>query len=228
MLTSGDGSIGQPRLDDSRKLLTRWGLSVRTDWLAPVSDAVVYQALLGTGASPFAGWLDDLTRGALAEGIDTVVADEAEGYNPSHDLCRVLANRLVGRLREAGRSVRSLEIPLVGHPCDPAREAQVEIDVRLNDAELRQKLDDVLDYARRCSPVLLGEVQTMFDTFGTQAFARECLYPAARTPYEDGQEPATMPHFERVGEERQAAGIYKNVIRARHLLRMVTDADPRG
>ncbi|MFP8778241.1 hypothetical protein [Hydrogenophaga sp. RWCD_12] len=222
MLTSGDGSIGQPRLEDSRHMLDAWGLDVRSDWLRPVSDAVVYQALLGTGASPFQTWLDDLTEAAMDAGIDTVVADEAEGYNPSHDLCRVLANRLVSRLREAGRSVRNLEIPLVGHPCDPAREGQVEIEVRLTEAELQQKLEQVLDYARRCSPVLLGEVQTMFDTFGTQAFGRECLYPAARTPYEDGRLPDTMPHFERVGEERKVAGIYKDVIRARHLLDMVT------
>lgn len=228
MLTSGDGSIGQPRLDDSRRLLVAWGLDVRDDWLKPVSDAVVYQALLGTGASPFQAWLDDLTEAALEAGIDTVVADEAEGYNPSHDLCRVLANRLVSRLREAGRSVRNLEIPLVGHPCDPAREGQVEIDVRLTEAELQEKLAQVLDYARRCSPVLLGEVQTMFDTFGTQAFGRECLYPAARTPYEDGRLPDTMPHFERVGEERKAAGIYKDVIRARHLLDIVTTAGQPG
>lgn len=228
MLTSGDGSIGQPRLEDSRRLLVDWGLDVRDDWLKPVSDAVVYQALLGTGASPFRTWLDDLTEAALDAGIDTVVADEAEGYNPSHDLCRVLANRLVTRLREAGRSVRNLEIPLVGHPCDPEREGRVEIDVRLTEAELQEKVAQVLDYARRCSPVLLGEVQTMFDTFGTQAFARECLYPAARTSYEDGRLPDTMPHFERVGEERQAAGIYKDVIRARHLLDAVTAAGQPG
>lgn len=228
MLTSGDGSIGQPRLDDSRRLLVAWGLDVRDDWLQPVSDAVVYQALLGTGPSPFQAWLDDLTEAALNAGIDAVVADEAEGYNPSHDLCRVLANRVVSRLREAGRSVRNLEIPLVGHPCDPAREGQVEIDVRLTEAELQEKLAQVLDYARRCSPVLLGEVQTMFDTFGTQAFGRECLYPAARTPYEDGRLPDTMPHFERVGEERKAAGIYKDVIRARHLLDIVTAAGQPG
>ena len=224
VLTRGDGSIGQPRREDSRRMLNQWGLDVRSEWLAPVSDSVVYQALLGTGSSPFGEWLDGLTRAALEAGIDTVVADEAEGYNPSHDLCRVLANRLVSRLRAAGREVRNLEIPLVGHPCDPAREDQIEIEVRLTEAELRQKLEQVLDYARRCSPVLLAEVQTMFDTFGTQAFARECLYPAARTPYEEGVLPGDMPHFERVGEERQAAGIYKDVIRARHLLRMVTAA----
>lgn len=225
MLTSGDGSIGQPRLEDSRRMLNQWGLDVRSEWLAPVSDSVVYQALLGIGASPFEQWLDGLTQATLDANIDTVVADEAEGYNPSHDLCRVLANRLVSRLREAGREVRNLEIPLVGHPCDPAREDQVEIEVHLTEAELQNKLGQVLDYARRCSPVLLGEVQTMFDTFGTQAFARECLYPAAPTPYEVGLLPETLPYFERVGEERRAAGIYKDVIRARHLLRVVTAAD---
>lgn len=228
MLTHGDGSIGQPRLDDSRRLLARWGVEVRSDWLSPVSDSVVYQALLGTGASPFQDWLDRLTQAALDADIDTVVADEAEGYNPSHDLCRVLANRLVMRLREAGREVRNLEIPLVGHPCDPARDEQVEIEVRLTEAEHQHKLEQMLEYARRCSPVLLVEVQTMLDSFGTQAFARECLYPASRTPYEEGRLPDTLPYFERVGEERRAAGIYKDVIRSRHLLRLVTGVGDPG
>jgi hypothetical protein len=224
VLTSGDGSIGQPRLDDSQRLLAAWGLRVRTDWLNPVSDSVVYQALLGTGASPFRAWLDGLTQAALDAAIDTVVADQAEGYNPTHDLCRVLANRLVERLRAAGREVRSLEMPLVGHPCDPAHEDRIEVEVRLSETELAHKLAQMLDYARRCSPVLLGEVRTMLDSYGPQAFAHECLYPAALTRYEGERWPDEPPFFERAGEVRRAQGVYKDVIRASHLQRMVAEA----
>lgn len=221
VLTNGDGSIGQARLSDSQDLLADLGVSVRRDWLEPVSDAVVYQALLGAAPSPFSGWLDQLTQAAMQEGVDVVVSDQAEGYNPTHDLCRVLANCLVQRMGQAGRQVRNLEIPLVGHPCDPAQDGQAEIKITLSASELHQKLTAMHDYARRCSPVLEQELQTMLDSYGQQAFATECLYTARRTSYEDGKVPDVMPSFERIGEERRRAGIYKHVIQAQHLKQLV-------
>lgn len=221
MLTHGDGSIGQPRLADSRAVLERLGVAVRDDWLPAVSDQVIYQALLGRTSPPWSGWLDTLFESCWAAGVDTVVADEAEGYNPTHDLCRVLANRLANRLARAGRPVLNLELPLVGHPCDPQRHADVRVQLQLTPAQTTWKLDQMRDYARRCSPILEAEVQKMIDDFGAQAFATECLYDAARTPYEDGQCPAETPHFERVGEARHAAGVYRDVIRSSHLLRCV-------
>ncbi|WP_029413300.1 MULTISPECIES: hypothetical protein [Acidovorax] len=227
ILTNGDGSIGQARLSDTQDLLADIGVRVRRDWLEPVSDAAVYQALLGTAPSPFAGWLTQLTQAALQEGIDVLVSDQAEGYNPTHDLCRVLANCLVQQMGQAGRQVRNLEIPLVGHPCDPAHEEQAEVKITLSAPELAQKLAKMQDYARRCSPVLEQELQTMLDSYGQQAFATECLYTARRTPYEDGKVPDAMPSFERIGEERLLAGIYKHVIQAQHLRQLVQSFAPQ-
>jgi hypothetical protein len=220
MLTHGDGSIGQPRLADSRVLLERLGASVRSDWLEAVSDQQVYQAMLGRVESPLPAWLDQLFDACWAAGITTVVADAVEGYNPSHDICRVLANRLAGRLAEAGRQVLNLEVPLVGHPCDPVRQSEARVVVHLTPEQTEWKLSQMRDYARRCSPVLEGEVQKMIDDFGVATFATECLYDAVRTPYEDGRCPEEKPFFERAGEVRHAAGVYKDVIRATHLLRL--------
>lgn len=222
ILTHGEGSIGQPRLEDSRRQLEQWGVRVRTDWLTPVSDATVYQSLLGGNSLLFANWLDGLARSARLARIDMVVADEADGYNPTHDLCRVLANRLVSRLQDDGRSIRNLGFPLVGHSCDPERESDVNVSVKLTDDQWKFKLSLILDYARRTSPALLEEVQTMIANFGADSFSRECLYSVGRTSYEDGLLPDNMPYFERVGEERLKAGIYKVVVRAEHLLRLVS------
>ncbi|GAB2455010.1 hypothetical protein GCM10027082_01830 [Comamonas humi] len=221
VLTHGDGSIHQPRLDDTRALLEPIGVRVRTDWLQPVADSQVYQALLGAGPSPFAAWLEALVQAARQEPFDMLVADEAEGYNPTHDLCRVLANCLAQRLEQEGRAVPNLEIPLIGHPCDPARTAQAKVTVELSASELGQKLALMHSYAHRCSPVLEQELQTMLDTYGAESFGMECLYGATRTPYEDQRAPATVPYFEQVGEERYAAGVYQHVIRAEHLRQLV-------
>lgn len=221
VLTNGDGSIGQPRLADTQQLLEQAHVQLRSDWVRPVADSVVYQALLEGDASVFQIWLEQLTRAGLDGQFDTVVADGAEGYNPTHDLCRALANRLVHRLECAGRKIHSLEFPLVGHPSDPERHLQAEVEVTLSAMELENKLAVMKEYATRSSAVLTRELQTMLDTYGTQAFGKECLYRASTTPYEANELPETRPFFELAGEERYRAGIYKQVIRAEHLRQMV-------
>lgn len=223
MLTHGDGSIGQPRLEHSLQLLEPIDVHIREDWLAPVSDACIYNALLGTAASPFKLWLANLIKMGMQGHFDVIVADEAEGYNPSHDLCRVLANCLAHALRQAGRSITSLEFPLIGHACDPARQNDVVTEVTLSDEELRHKLSMMRLYAQRTSPILEQELQTMLDKFGEKSFAKECLYPASQTAYECGELPHALPEFERIGEERHRAGIYQHVIRAEHLRQLVQD-----
>lgn len=227
-LTHGDGSIGQPRLADSVALLGPLGVSVRSDWLEAVSDQQMYQAMLGRIDSPLPAWLDRLFDACWTAGVHTVVADEVEGYNPSHDVCRVLANHLAARLRQAGRPVLSLGLPLVGHPCDPLRQPDARVVVHLTAAQTGWKLSQMRDYARRCSPVLEAEVQKMIDDYGSAAFATECLYEAARTPYEDGRCPDQKPYFEVAGEARQAAGVYRDVIRSAHLLRLVESLNAHG
>ncbi|QIL81309.1 hypothetical protein G7047_16355 [Diaphorobacter sp. HDW4A] len=223
VLTNGDGSIGQPRLEHSRQLLDPIGVQIREDWLASVPDSGIYNALLGTAPSPFQAWLRSLIDIGMQGHFDTVVADQAEGYNPSHDLCRVMANCLVRALRQSGRSIRSLEFPLIGHSCDPARQHEVEEEVTLTGAELAHKLSIMHLYASSTSKTLERELQTMLETFGEASFARECLYPAARTPYESNELPPNMPEFERIGEERFKAGIYRNVIRTKHLRQLAQD-----
>ncbi len=221
VLTNGDGSIGQPRLDHSRQLLTPLGVQIREDWLASVPDSHIYNALLQTGPSPFKAWLAQLIEIGKQGHFDTVVADQAEGYNPSHDLCRVLANCLVQELQRAGVSVRNLEFPLIGHSCDPARQIDAQTEVSLSGDELHHKLSVMRLYAKQTSPVLEQELQTMLGTYGEASFAKECLYLASQTPYEFNELPSILPEFERIGQERFRAGIYQHVIRAEHLRQLV-------
>lgn len=223
MLTNGEGSIGQPRLEHSLQLLEPIGVQIRNDWLASVPDSHIYGALLGTAPSPFGAWLTRLVDLGMQGQFDTVVADQAEGYNPSHDLCRVMANCLVDRLRKSGKSVRSLEFPVVGPSCDPHRQSEVEDTVILSPAELRHKLALMHFYAQRTSPVLKQELDAMLASFGEESFGKEYLYPASRTPYELDEMPTVLPEFERIGEERFRAGVYRHVIRAEHLRRLVQD-----
>ena len=220
MLTCGDGSLNQPRIQDSERILNGLGVNVRSDWLTAVSDQTIYRSLLSHDSELFVGWLQQLVDACISNGITRVVADEAEGYNPTHDLCRVLANQLVKRLSKQGMTVENLSFPLVGHPCYPDRLPEERLRVSLAPDELHWKAETVRDYAKRLSPVLLTEVEDAFSTFGMNAFANECFYSGKPTAYEEAGPIGFKPYFETYGEKRFEEGVYKDVIRATDLQAM--------
>jgi hypothetical protein len=223
VLTNGAGSTGVPRLEPTVDNLARAGANWIPEVVQPVADADIYQALLEGDTHLFMQWVHALTAHVLAQGIDCIVADEAEDYNPSHDLCRLLANQVAAHAAARGRPVVSLGYPTVGHPSPEARlSSEHHVVVELDDRELQAKLDDMHGYARSFGGQLERELAGFIAKFGAQAYGRECLFAAQPTHYEQAQAPATKPLFEIVGEERVAAGIYKHVIRGAHL-RTVAD-----
>ena len=105
VLTNGAGSSGTPRLEPTLDNLARAGANWIPQVVEPVADADIYRALLEGDIRMFARWLDALTAHVLAQGIDCIVADEAEDYNPSHDLCRLLANQVAAHCATRGHGV---------------------------------------------------------------------------------------------------------------------------
>ncbi len=218
VLTDGAGSNGVPRLGPTIDNLERAGASWLPQVLAPVADTAIYQALLDGDTAMFERWLDALTAHVIEQNIECIVADEAEDYNPSHDLCRMLANLVALQAKANGHPVLSFGYPTVGHPCPPARLAAEEhVVVELGVQEWRSKLDDLYGYTRSFGGQLQREFEGFIAEFGAEAYGRECLFTAQPTRYEQAEAPASKPFFESAGEERVAAGIYKHVIRGTHL-----------
>lgn len=217
VLTCGDGSLNQPRIQDTESILNTLGVRVRSDWLCPVSDQTIYRSLLQRDSAIFTTWLQQLVDACVGYGITRIVADEAEGYNPTHDVCRMLANQLERRLSRRGLAIENLSFPLVGHPSEPARLSEERVRVCLSPEELHWKYATTRDYAARVSAVLLKEVEDAFNAFGVDAFATESLYAGAPTAYEENTPLLHKPNFETYGEKRFQEGIYKDVIRAPHL-----------
>lgn len=223
ILTLGDGATGKSRLAASLNGLAARGIRVRTDWLVPVSDTAIYRALLGEARSPFPEWIARLKLVITRERITEIVADEAEGYNPTHDLCRAMANILVSRMVAEGHEVRNLEFPLVGHPCDPRRKADLAEELTLDPEALHGKIAAMRAYGVASQqPRLCEEGEAALQQFGEAAFAQECLYVAQPAYTHVAGDAVPPPHFETVGEQRQAAGYYKQVIRARHVQALVS------
>ena len=223
ILTQGEGAEAEPRIGESLALLAASGIDIDDPWLESVPDQHIYSALLGRARSPFPHWLAQLEARCIRHGVRRIVADSAEGYNPSHDLCRSLANALVVRLAARGRAVDSLEFPLDGHPFEPCGFGPARERIALSEGEVSEKLELARAYAARTSRTLLAEIDAMCERFGETAFASEVLFAARPTDYEQGRVPAQPPHFETVGEQRQAAGVYADVIRATHLLRLCSE-----
>ena len=218
VLTNGAGSSGVPRLEPTVDNLARAGANWIPGVVQPVADADIYRSLLEGDTGLFARWVEALTAHVVDQGIECIVADEAEDYNPSHDLCRLLANQIAARVAARGRTVASFGYPTVGHPSPPARlGCERHVVVELDERELQAKLDDMHGYARSFGGQLEKELAGFIAEFGARAYGRECLFAAQPTRYEQSQPPATKPAFEIFGEERVAAGVYKHVIRGTHL-----------
>jgi len=207
MLTDGSGPSGHSRLASSTTLLERAG-AARGPIYGRLSDKAVYRAVLDHDVPLFIGLVDEMADVLVRDRIDCVVADGAEGYNPTHDICRLLVNTAVTIAQQIrGTEIANLAFPLVARPDlaepDPAGRM---LCIELDDEALERKLR-----AARAYSELADEVTAALTAWGAEAFRKEYLrFVDARDPLEPVETP---PYYERHGEQRVASGVYERVIR---------------
>lgn len=219
VMTDGSGSGSEGRLDSTTRLLRHAGSTAGSIY-GRMSDRAIYDALIEHHHMLFVRLADELTEILLQRRADCVVGDAIEGYNPTHDLCRMVLNAAV-RMANDGRDTRiaSFDYLLIGSPMecpDHLRDAAWVLE--LDDEALARKLD-----AARSYPELAGEVDAALSRFGPDRFRVECLRPCDP---EDryGWDPQEVPFYERYGEQKVAAGVYRQVIRFREHVRPIADA----
>jgi hypothetical protein len=213
ILTDGSGRSRVSRLDSTTKVLSDAGAKIGAIF-GRFSDADIYTSILKFDSRRITDLATELAEIFSRDGIDYVVGDASEGYNPAHDLCRLILNAAIQMTERLGNSsVRNFDFPLLGHP-DNCRQDLLKHAYRI-------KLDDVA-FARKVAaarnyPGLLGEVESAVRQHGVDAFRRECLRPV-RTPGE-GYALDEPPFYERYGERQVSAGFYSHVLRyRRHML----------
>jgi len=215
VLTDGSGSGGASRLAQTTALLARAG-ATRGPIYGRWTDRELYEALVGGRHEGLVALACELADALAAAGVEVVAGDAAEGFNPGHDLCRLLVNAAVARTAaRGGAPIENLEFPLDAAPEHPPTNGEEEGGCRLvlDDAALARKLA-----AARAYPGLASEVERALALHGPEAFRVERLRPVAygldlapRLP--------DPPLYERYGEERVAAGRYAEVLRfRRHVL----------
>lgn len=218
ILTDGSGHTGRSRIDSTTRVLEQTG-AVPGPVYGFMTDADLYNAVLGFDYRPFIDLVDQLAAVILDAQVDCIAGDAEEGYNPGHDTCRLIINAAVKLAERKSRNpIRNYDFMLIGPPDQCAED--------LRDHSLWLQLDDEA-FARKLSaarnyPELQAEVATALN--GAGQFRVECLRPVnSHATRSLADEP---PYYELYGEKQVRSGYYKEVLRySEHMLPLAKALD---
>lgn len=176
-------------------------------------DVDLYAAIMARDPASFL----ILTNGLRAafEGIDTVVADGWQNYNPVHDLIHLIA-----RVAAAEAGARFLDYPVVLGDLAHAPAGPVAETYDLSADDLANKHALIADY-----PEIAEDVAGLTAAAGEAAFARETLHHPL--PMADLLPVKAPPWYETWGEGRVAAGVYAECLRWSHMAPIVAALNDR-
>jgi len=215
VLTDGSGHSGSPRIERTTNIIRE--LSAETgSFYGRFSDATVYEMLLTHQFDLFINLARELAAQILNERLDCVVGDASEGYNPTHDVCRLLIDAAVEMVEgTSGRKIKNLQFSVTGKSAAGiiAAPHAESICLRLDETTFQQKLLAARNYLE-----LKGEIDAFISTYSTESFRSEYLYEVSH--YNADTLPGvTRAYYEQHGEKRVKQGYYKHVIRYReHIL----------
>jgi hypothetical protein len=152
---------------------------------------------------------DEMIRGEVA----FVVVDAWQGYSIAHDLAHLLGRLAAAEAAEmAGRRIEVTEFTPVSTRLAPRlSEDDPLYQLSLSADEVRRKAALAADY-----PDIAAELAELIAHDGEAALSLERFHAPA--PLAAVLEPpAAKPYYERMGEERVAAGLYSDVLRWSHL-----------
>ena len=153
ILTNGAGRSGEPRLSRTSEVLDRAGATKGTIY-GRLTDLEVYAAILNGDSELFADLAEELCEAFVAEQIDYVVGDAAEGYSVAHDICRTIIDAAV-ELAEYrySHTIENFDFPVVGRPEQTPSDNAISI--HLDDHAFARKINAALAY----SPKLAQDVK---------------------------------------------------------------------
>ena len=235
VLTDGAGHTGRSRIDSTTRVLQATG-AVPGPVYAHMSDLDLYDAVLNFEHRPFIDVVDRLAAALVQENVSCIAGDAEEGYNPAHDICRLIVNAAVNLVQlKQDRRVPNYDFTLAGAPAPLPDEPRAgSILLNLDDAAFARKVSAARNY-----PELQAEVEAAFNgtphaslgndpilnersrsTYGVTTannFRVECLRPVALNAVKPAQD--RVPFYEEYGERQVKAGHYTRVLRYReHML----------
>jgi hypothetical protein len=225
VLTDGSGHGGQSRISSTSKVLDQVGAQPGSIY-GRFTDAALYELILRRDFQPLLRIIDEFAEAIVRERPSTIAGDAIEGYNPSHDLCRLIINAAVTIARRSGWQVVNRDF-LLARPHVVATDSGA-VDFHLDDAAFGRKLQ-----AARAFPELQSEIEAALtggllslreypqlgswmnaNNGDTNVYRTEVLRLVHGNGYEE-EFLNDVPFYERYGELRVADGFYHRVIRLR-------------
>ena len=115
VLTSGSGTGEEAAIGTTAQIVQHAGARIGGIF-GRCTDRGLHAALLMKEKERFNSFAQELADAFLDESIDLVVGDSAEGFDPAHDLCRVIVDAAVGIAAQTRLQIKNFEFPLVGGP----------------------------------------------------------------------------------------------------------------
>jgi len=210
VITDGSGGSGHSRLSSTTRILDQVGASPGS-FYGPVTDRQAYAAILNHDFEFFIRLTQKLARFLIDENVSCVVGDALEGYNPTHDACRLVIGAAVEMvLQTTGRVVLNYDFSLAGAPDSVPQSPHFKLE--LDDDAFARKMSVAQSYAE-----LESEVNDAIKEHRFEAFRVEYLRSVPNHP------PVFVadykPYYEQFGEQRVSSGAYSQVIRySEHVL----------
>ncbi len=209
VLTDGSGGGGTARIEESRELLLAAGARIGPVF-GRIPDRALYELLLRGDHAPLLGVAAELAALIARDAIGQVVGDAAEGFNPAHDVARLLLDAAVGMTR--GKT-ENLEFALDRAPSGLRESGGIPFP--LDGATFARKLAAARKYG-----AMAGEVEAALARHGEEAFRIEWLFRVGGgTGRGSGAAAAGAveepPFYESFGERRVSEGRYAGVLRRR-------------
>ena len=246
VLTDGSGHSGRTRIDSTTRVLQANG-AVPGPIYAHMSDVELYESVLNFEHRPFIEVVDRLAAALMRENVSCVAGDAEEGYNPAHDICRLIVNAAVNLVKKRDRHIPNYDFTLAGAPANGSDELRDGL-IRLNldDAAFTRKVSAALNYPElqaeveaalngtphasfRNDPILNERSRSSYGVSTANNFRVECLRPVNLNGARLKKN--VVPFYEEYGERQVSAGHYKRVLRYReHMLPLAEalDAHVRG
>jgi len=202
VLTDGSGRSGNSRLHASAALVNEAGV-LQGSIFGRLTDRELYDAMREQNVQLFSDLVLELADGLIAGGVTTVAGDAVEGYNPGHDICRLLIDSAVAVAGRRGVRIANYDFAVVGPWTSDAA-----MTVALGDESLERKVRVARGYEEMRSEVDKSIAELGLESFRVERFRRRSL-TASLTP------PDLPPFYESHGEKQVEAGHYRDVIRYR-------------
>ena len=207
ILTDGSGSGGHSRVYSTLKIINEAG-ATPSPVMGRFTDAQLYQILMRQDKDALTDLIEEIMADMKMHHIDTLAGDAAEGFNPTHDLCRYMINAMSGMyLEDTGKSIPNYEFPLEGSPAQCPKELTGEVvRIQLTEEEFGRKRAAAHHY-----PELQAEIEKVYAVYGATPFRTEFLWPSGpRDKYKTWK--TEEPYYETWGKEKLKNGTYKELI----------------